>query len=240
MPHRVFDLKEVASYLHIAQADVERLVRSREIPFEKKGDRFVFRRAEVDAWASQRILGLSGKRLDEYHKQSSAKAYDLSKEHAIIPDLMKVEYIDPALKSKTKASVLADMMKLADRTGLVQNVSELQKTIHQREQMCSTALSGGMALLHPHSHQPYLFDDSFIALGRTIQPIPFGAPDGMATDIFFMICCQDDRLHLHVLARLCTICHHTDALLSIREAETAQEVHGALVAAETDVIRTLA
>ncbi|MFH0908701.1 MAG: PTS sugar transporter subunit IIA [bacterium] len=239
MSHRVFDLKEVANYLHIAQADVQRLVRNREIPFEKKGDRLVFRRSEVDVWASQRILGLSGKRLDDYHKTSSAKTYDLSKDHAIIADLLKVEYIDASLRSKTKPSVLSDMMDLADRTGHVQNVAELKKTIHQRELMCSTALSGGMALLHPHSHQPYLFDDSFIALGRTIQPIPFGAPDGMATDIFFMICCQDDRLHLHVLARLCTICHHTGALLAIREAETPQDVHGALVGAEVEVIRGL-
>ena len=239
MTHRIFDLKEVASYLHIAQADVQRLVRDREIPFEKKGDRLVFRRAEVDAWASQRILGLSGKPLADYHKTSSAKVYDLSKDRAIIPDLLKAEHIDAGLKSKTKASVLADMLELADRTGHVQNAAELKKTIQQRELMCSTALSGGMALLHPHSHQPYLFDDSFIALGRTIQAIPFGAPDGMATDIFFMICCQDDRLHLHVLARLCTICHHTGALLAIREAETAQEIHDALVEAEAEVIRGL-
>jgi PTS system nitrogen regulatory IIA component len=239
MPHRVFNLEEVAAYLHVNKADIQQLVKRKEIPFEQKGDRILFRLKDIDAWASQRILGLSGKPLQEYHRKSSAKAFDLSKEHAIIPDLMKPEYVAAALKSKTKPSVLRDMVDLAGGTNLVHEPGELLKTIVEREQMCSTALSGGMALLHPHAHQPYLFEESFMVLGRTVQAIPFGAPDGMATDIFFMICCQDDRLHLHVLARICTICHHTSALLNVREAETAQEMLDTLIAAEREVIKSL-
>jgi PTS system nitrogen regulatory IIA component len=239
MPHRTLQLKEVAAYLHISEGDVEDLVRRGEIPCEKKGDRVVFRQKEIDAWASQRIIGLSGKPLQEFHRKSSARAFDLSNEHAIFPELVKVNRVAPSLKSKTKASVLRDMVDLAAKTGLVNQPEELLKTILEREQMCSTALSGGMALLHPHAHQPYLFQDSFVALGRTVQAIPFGAPDGMATDLYFMICCQDDRLHLHVLARICTICHHTSALLELREADTAEDMLHVLVNAEAEVIKAL-
>ena len=68
MPYRTFGVDEVASYLHLSRADVERLVKDQDIPFEKHGGRLVFRKVEIDAWASPRILGLEGRRLAEYHQ----------------------------------------------------------------------------------------------------------------------------------------------------------------------------
>lgn len=239
MPYRVLNLEEVANYLHIARRDVEELVRLKSIPFERHGERLIFRKKEIDAWASQRILGLSGKRLTAYHKKSSAKAHDLSKKHAIVPELLKPDFIDPALTSKTKSSVLRDMVKLAGRTGLVSDPADLFRSLDERERLGSTALAGGIALLHPKNHEPYMFDDSFITVGRTIQPIPFGSPDGATTDLFFLVCCQDDRIHLHVLARLCMMCHYTSVLLDLRDVSDAQGMFAALTGAEEEIIQQL-
>ena len=69
MPHRTLSLKEAAEYLHLPVADVEQLVRQDEIPFEKNGQRVVFRKIDLDAWASRRILGLSDNKLTDYHKE---------------------------------------------------------------------------------------------------------------------------------------------------------------------------
>ncbi len=71
MPHRVLTIEQVAGFLHVAVADVEALVHHREIPFERQGRRIVFRKAEIDEWASRRILGLAGKKLENYHQDSS-------------------------------------------------------------------------------------------------------------------------------------------------------------------------
>ena len=79
MPHTTFSLKEVAEYLHLPADDVSDLVRRREIPFERMGDRVVFRRREVDAWASQRILRLTGEGLRDYHQSTSDKAHRRSR-----------------------------------------------------------------------------------------------------------------------------------------------------------------
>lgn len=239
MPYRVFQLKDVAEYLHIARGDIEELVRRGEIPFERQGDRVIFRKKEVDSWASQRILGLSGKGLTAYHKTSSAKMHDLSKKHAILPELLKLEFIDPALTSKTKSSVVRDMVKLACRTGLVPDPADLVRSLDERERLGSTALAGGIALLHPKNHEPYMFDDSLVVVGRSIQPIPFGSPDGATTDLFFLVCCQDDRIHLHVLARLCMMCHYTSLLLELREAPDVHGMFAALMGAENEVIQQL-
>lgn len=236
MPHRTFNLNEAAIYLHLARTDLETLVQCREIPVETQGHRLVFRKKEIDAWASQRILGLSHKRLATYHKQTSTLTRERSSPSLVVATLVHPEAIEPALASKTKSSVLRDMAALADRSGLVCNPHDFLQSLVERESLCSTALSDGIALLHPRNHDPYMVVQSFIAIGRTLHPVPFGAPDGKRTDLFFLIGCQDDRLHLHVLARLCMISKQTKALLQLREAESADAMAAILHQAEKDVV----
>ena len=232
-------MDEAAEYLHVRPEDVRELVRRGEIPHRRMGERVVFRRREIDAWASQRILGFSQPRLEDYHRRASAQVRDFSGKRAVIGELLKPEFLEPALASRTKASLVRDMVELAERTGLVNCTEDLREALIAREQMCTTALAGGVAMLHPPHHEPYLFEDSFIVAARTVQPIPFGAPDGRTTDVFFLICCQDDRIHLHVLARICMMAHHTSLLLELREAPGAAAMYETLVASEEEVIRSL-
>ena len=230
-------LPEVAEYLHLTEMDVGELVRSDEIPCEQSGDRVTFRCREVDAWASQRIMGLSPERLRAHHRKSSVKHHDLSQQHALIPELLKPEYVDPGLAAKTRSSVIREMVKRAVGTGLVNYPDDLLRSLDEREKMGTTALAGGVAMLHPTHHEPYLFEDSFILLARTVQPIPFGCADGRTTDLFFTLCCQDEHLHLHLLARLCMICFHTDVLERLRAAPDAAAMCAELVACEEEVIK---
>lgn len=239
MPYRVFNLDQVAAYLHLPVTEVKEFVRTREIPCEMQGDKLVFRKREIDSWASQRIIGLSKQRLTVYHRKTSAKAHDLSKQHAIIPELLKPGYIRPKLASKTKASIIRSMVDLAGSTGLVGDPPDLLESLDERERLCSTALAGGIALLHPKNHEPYMFEDSFIVLGRTVQPVPFGSPDGATTDLFFLICCQDDRIHLHTLTRLCMMCHYSSVLLELRDAKDADSMYDMMVKSEQEIIQQL-
>ncbi|MDD5482738.1 MAG: PTS sugar transporter subunit IIA [Kiritimatiellae bacterium] len=237
MPHRTFSLNEAAEYLHLPQADIEKLVRQGEIPFEHKGPRLVFRKIDLDAWGSRRILGLNEKKLSDYHKTTSVKTDALLQSHAIISELARKTVIRLDLASKTKPSLLRDMTILAEKSLLVFDARDLLQSLEEREKLCSTALADGFALLHPRHHAPYMFEDSFIAFGKTLNPIPFGAPDGSETDLFFLICCQNDRLHLHVLARLCLMCRQKTFLLQLREAGTPAEIRLCLRARELEAIK---
>lgn len=238
MPNRTLTIDELTDYLHVGPGDVERLLHDTDIPHAVRGGRVVFRRGEIDAWASQRILGLPARPLDVYHAKSVRGTREIFPHLALIPDLLRPGYIDLALASKTRASVLRDMVALAERTGRVFDGRELLASVEEREAMCSTALAGGIALLHARSHTDFRFEGSFVVLGRTIQPVPFGAPDGRPTRLFYLICCEDDRIHLHTLARLCLMAQKTDVVERLRDASDADEAYQVLVAAEAAVLPT--
>ncbi len=239
MPHRTLTLKEAALYLHLPCGDVEDLIRHHEIEAQAQGARIVFRRRDVEAWALRHVLALPSKRLSLYHRRTSDSTRPISPQARILGALARIEAIEPALPSKTKPSVLRDMVAVADRTDLLCQPRELLASLEERESLCSTALADGIALLHPRSHDPYMALESFIGLGRALRPIPFGAADGRQTDLFFLICCLDDRLHLHVLARLCLLCKQPGFLAGLRAAVSAGEMLAALRHAEDQALRQL-
>ena len=158
MPYRTFGIDEVARYLHLSRADLDRLVKDQDIPFERHGDRLVFRKVEIDAWASQRILGLEGRRLAEYHQKSSRGTQEILTHEAIMPEMIQPEFIAPALTAKTKASVLRQMAALAEKTGRVCDPPALLQGLEAREALCSTGIPGGLALLHSRNPESYLFE----------------------------------------------------------------------------------
>jgi excisionase family DNA binding protein len=236
MPFQLLDVEAVAEYLHLTLADIEQRVKDGEIPFEKRGDRVVFRKSEIDAWASQRILQFPSQRLASYHEKTSSNARKLLPTDAILPDMLAAGAVASAMTSKTKASVLRDLVALAGKTGQLNDPKTLIESLEAREELCSTALPGGFAVPHLRSQEPYLFETSFLVVGRPIQEIFFGAPDGEPTHLFFLICCQDDRLHLHTLARLCLIALKTNVLAALRAAPDAQAMRDALLAAEQEIL----
>ena len=236
MPYRTLDLTAAADYLHVARSELEQLVKTTEIPHQNRGGRIVFLRGELDAWASQRILGLPPKRLADYHRGSTQGTRAIFAQDVLLPELLKPGFIDAAMPAKTKKSVIRALVALAEKTGRVLDPVDLLASVEAREGLCSTGLPGGLAILHCRNHEPFRFDDSFIVLGRTVQEIHFGAPDGRPTWLFFLICCQDERIHLHTLARLCLIVQKTDVVSHLLAAPDAATMHDALLAAEQSAL----
>lgn len=235
MPHQTLSLNDVAEYLHISVQDVLRLVRGHEIPHERAGDRVVFRKQEVAAWASQRILGFKDKELQTYHRSSSVASRIHADHDLILPSLIKPAYIAVDVPARTRSAAIRAMVKLADSTELLYQPEDLLDSILAREELCTTALPGGFALLHPRHHDPYMLEESFVAFASTINPVPFGSPDGATTDLFALICCNEDRLHLHTLARLSTILSHAVVRADLRNATSQQEVYEILMKAEQNL-----
>lgn len=236
MAHQVLSLEEVAEYLHLTPEDVAQRAKSNEIPHEQRGHRIVFSKEAIDIWASQRILSLPGRRLAEYHQKLTHGTREILPRQALLPEMIQPGFIAPALLAKTKSSVLHELVALAESTGHLNDPQALMAGLEAREALCSTGMPGGLALPHPRVPDPYLFETSFIILGRTVQEIHFGAPDAQPTNLFFLICCQDDRLHLHTLARICLLAQKTDVLDQLRLCQDAPSMHTVLLAAEAEAL----
>ena len=236
MSYQILSLDAVAEYLHLTADDIAQRVKCNEIPHLKRGRRIVFSKDEVDLWASQRLLRLPGRRLTEYHQQSTRDTREILPHQTILPEMIQPGFMAPALPAKTKSSVLHELVALAGTTGRLNNPQDLLASLEAREALSSTGMPGGFALPHPRVPDPYLFETSFIVLGRTVQEIHFGAPDGQPTSLFFLICCQDGRLHLHTLARICLMAQKTALLDQLRQSPDAASMHAALLSAEEQAL----
>jgi mannitol/fructose-specific phosphotransferase system IIA component (Ntr-type) len=239
MPHRILSLQQAARHIRIPERELYHLVQRDEIPFQRRGDEVVFEKRLLNEWTQRRILGLATASLHEHHRDSTARRSERPSEDALVERLFRPEWIQPALGSRTKPAVLRDMVALALKTGLLYDDASLLSELEARESVSSTAVSGGAAFLHARYHDPYLASDSFVVLGRTEGHIFFGAADGEETDLFFLICCTDDALHLHTLARLCMLAHGSSLLPDLRAAGSAEEMLRLLNAAEHDLLRGL-
>jgi PTS system nitrogen regulatory IIA component len=94
----------------------------------------------------------------------------------------------------------------------------------ERESLCSTALSDGVALLHtPRSRPRVLASHDLIAIGRLQAPIDFGAIDGSPTDTFILLLARSERDQLALLAKLARLCREPGFLASLHDAHRADD-----------------
>ena len=240
MPHRILSLQQAARHIRIPERELFHLVQREEIPYLRQGDDVVFEHRVLDDWAQRRILGLPGRALSKEHRDATASATgNRNAEDILVERLFRPEWIAPDLASRTKPGVIRDMVALAVSTELLYDDAAFQREIEAREESASTAIGGGAAFLHARYHDPYCASESFVVLGKTIQHIFFGAQDGESTNLFFLICCTDDALHLHTLARLCMMAHGTTLLPDLRAATTAEEMYHTLALAERELLKML-
>jgi PTS system nitrogen regulatory IIA component len=100
----------------------------------------------------------------------------------------------------------------------------MAEAVRLREEMHSTALDNGVALLHPRRPMPAILAEAVLALGVTSGGIPFGT-GGTLTDVFFLICSTSDHEHLRILARLSRVINDQDFLSQLRAAADPAAAH---------------
>ena len=233
MSREVLNLKQAAEHVHLEENELKHFAQRGKIDATKRGDDWLFEHRTLDEWAQRNLLAAGEKELKEQYRVMMDENRRADKAGWGVAGLFYAEAIDLAVQAKAKAGVLRDMTDLADRSGKVYDPDGLFKELEAREAAASTAIGEGMALLHPRFHDPYLFEESFIAYGRSVRPIFFGAADGEGTRHFFLICSTNHEEHLHILARLAILAHGTDLMERLDAVETPEEVIAAVHECET-------
>lgn len=232
MANEDFDVGALAKYLHFTPQQIEKLANRGKLPGRKIAGRWRFAQAEVHRWMEERIGLLEGDELADVEgklRQSAGSA----EEH---PEVTLAELLRPAtiakpLSARTRGSVITAMVDLGVEAGLLWDPQRLSEAIRAREEMQSTAIGMGVALMHARRPMPAILAEGYVALGITVQGIPFGGGRQL-TDVFFLICSVDDRSHLRTLARISRLISGDALLDSLRGAAGPGEVYDLLVAAE--------
>ncbi len=232
MPYQNMTLEDFAKHVGLDARDVRKMADRGKLPAQKVAGKWRFNRAEVTEWLQQDMISLEleeNRLRDIERAMSEAGSRDVDQH--LLTAMMSVKGIDLSLPAKTKSSVLLELCGLADRTGLLYDQPGLLTAVQQRESMCSTALPNGIAIPHPRQPMPYVSAEPFVCFARLPRGIGFGSPCGGLTSLFFLICCHEDRQHLHVLARLMRVLDD-DTIGKLREAETEEEALAALIVRE--------
>jgi len=227
-----FDISGLARYLHLDLSKIERLLKKGRIPGKRVGGQWRFNKTEINQWLENEI-GVAG--TDELEKMEESLGRQIStsgQDENVFTTLLAADNIVKPLNARTKKSVIREICHQASLRGLLWDETKMAELISQREEMHSTALDNGMALLHPRRPQPNLIGDPFIIMGVTPQGIPFGGPRGQLTDIFLLLASCEDSGHLQVLARLSRVIQVPEVMAQIRSVEDPAEIWQVLREAE--------
>jgi len=224
MPHADFDVETLSQYLHITPAQVVKMAERQAVPARKIGGQWKFSRAEIHHWLEDRIGAGDGTDLAHVQGFLDQAAEGRDPATVRISELLLPEAIAIPLPAKTRSSVIKSMVELAAKTGHLWDPAEMAEAVEARERLLPTALDNGVALLHPRRPLANILAQPLLALGRTVQGIPFGSDSGQLTDVFFLICSIDDSQHLRTLARLSRLIATEGFLAGVREATDAAGV----------------
>ncbi len=176
MPHTDFDLPGLARYLHLTPPQVAKLADRGQLPGRKVAGQWRFAKDDIHHWLERRI-GLS----DEEGLVAVEGVLHRADQGAEQPEILIAELLPPEaiaipLAARTRTSVVDSMVALAAQTGWLWDPQAMAEAVRSREEMHTTALENGVALLHPRRPLPKILAQAFLALGAP----PAGSPSGPA------------------------------------------------------------
>jgi PTS system nitrogen regulatory IIA component len=226
------DINQLAAYLSRDAREVGKLASRGLLPGRKVGGEWRFARAEINHWLEERLHEHSEEELKALESAHTGEV-----EEPLLGNLLSVERVAVPLPASTRASVLRELVKLAESAWFVYDPDAVLAAISEREEMGSTAVASGVAI--PHPHRPLgdaVLGESLVVFGRTPRGIPFNGPRGSLTDLYFLVSCTDDRTHLRVLARLARLMLREGFLEKLRSTESSEEAYEVLIGEERDLL----
>jgi len=223
---RLLTVKELAAYLNLNERTVLKLAAEGPLPAVKVGNQWRFRKAMIDTWLDDQMLGVMPRYLDA-PKLSGSPRQMLELASCFQPD-----HIIPELESETRNTVVEELAGLAARLGLIRDKTWFVGALIERENVMPSAMGNGIAFLHTLRRNPEQVTRPFMVLGRSHRGVDFDALDGHPTHLFFALGLKFEELYLPWLHNLSQIFSYEDTLKALLDAPDAAAIFEAVAAAE--------
>lgn len=190
------ELKDVAKSLSLPVGTIERWIRQGRIPIKSRGNECVFDEDALKRWAKSHNLSFippekEGNTPDDTNETTLSN----------LASSMKRGYVIKDISGQTAETIFTDV---SDRLPGVsdKDKDELIERLLQREEMVSTGIGKGIAIPHPRSPLPHMFESPVIITCFLKKAIAFKAIDDKPVSIMFFLLSPDTECHLHLLSRL--------------------------------------
>lgn len=215
----LFSPKQLAEYLQLSQRTVYRLLERGDLPGVKVGGQWRFRKSAVDEW-----LDLNMHRLDPDSLQAFETDGAVERELPPLGELLAPENARIAVPAGTRDEVVRAFVESVRFPESVSAELVCERVL-ERERLCTTAMNGGVALLHtPRSRPRVLRSHDLVAIGRIAAPVEFGALDGSRTDLLILLLARSERTQLALLATLTRLSQEPGFLPGLRAAASPAAV----------------
>ncbi len=204
-------LKQAASYLKVTDSVIKEMVHGKVFNGVKRGNSIVIDKIEVDEWLAS---------LNESEFEQLAMKRTICR----FTDYFKPKFILLDFEADNKYEAIAAIAKHAKEMKVVKDNRWLYQVVVAREELVSTAIGKGVALLHPRHFHPSKIKKPSIIFARSKEPIEFDAIDNKPVNIFFMLLLHDDMQHLFSISYISKFLMNEENLKLLIEADNKEEV----------------
>ena len=221
---QLLTIHELAAYLHLDEATVNKLVANGKIPAIQLERQWRFKKAAIDEWIEQQLIG-EDENFTDVPDGMKLPLEDLLPDQAIITNL----------RATTPIAVIEELAARGYTNGWLADKPWFVGAVVERESLASTAMEGGGAFLHTRAKDKGKIARPFMIVGRSWSGIPFGAPDGAPTYLFFLLGLKYDRLHLPILGRLARALRNPATIAKLRSLSSPDQVRALLLKEDAQV-----
>jgi len=204
-------LRQAASYLKVTDSVIKEMAKSKIFSAKKIGNTYKIEKAEVDEW----LANLNEREIEHLALKRSVCKFS---------DYFNTKYIHLDFIADNKYEAIGEMSKKAKDLKIVRDHRWLYQVVVAREELVSTAIGKGVALLHPRHLHPSKIKKPSIIFGRSAEAIEFDALDNKPVNLFFMLLLQDDIQHLFSISYISKLLMNEEILEILGSAKTNEEI----------------
>ena len=165
MEKREFSAADAARILHIPEKKVVKLAENGELAGHKVQGKWLFSKADMVLWFEKNLTDAKAEDHLDHIEELAENVPQETDEEPSIAELLERGGVMIPFPAKTRDSVIRELAKFGADRGLIWDPDTMIEALRRREEMMSTAMDNGAALLHPRRPMPNNIGDSFAIMG---------------------------------------------------------------------------
>ncbi len=204
-------IRETANQLRLTDSVVKEMLKSRIFEVKNSSGSQKIKKTQVDEWLAN---------LNEREIEQLA----LNRLVCKFSDYFDSKYILLDFQAENRYEAIGEMAKFAKNLKIVKDHRWLYNVVVAREELVSTAIGNGVALLHSRHFHPSKVNKPSILVGKSIKPIEFDSIDNQPVNLFFMLLLHNDAQHLFSLSYISKLLMNPEITDGLKKAKYKKDV----------------